>query len=200
LVLLVTAVVTGAMLIVLGVLVYDEFVASAASGPAPGPPDLGMTARSALKQAEQAARAWQSDAELAGALLHQEATCSGPCEGEWAFQFYSPTSSRLALLVTAGGEATIVRDALSPYALPTFSSDAWRVDSDRALEVWWEEGGSYLVERRPNSVISLRLGRSQERPDRLVWTVTGSIPEEGSEFSVRVDARDGTVLIPADAE
>lgn len=186
--------VTAVLVAVAGVLAYDEFSGDRAPPDEPGPPPTGPTARRALRIASRAAEDWNRDAELAGATAHYARRDSGGYSGEWTFQFYSPLSKWMGLFVVENGRATLIRETLSPYEIPVFPDDEWRIDSDEALSIWWDQGGRYLVTRRPDAGITFRLRASEERPRRPAWIVTGTLPGHQSDFSLLVDAIDGSVL------
>jgi hypothetical protein len=78
--------------------------------------------------------------------------------------------------------------------LPTFSAEAWRVDSDQALQTWWDRGGGRWVARRPDTDLAMQLRMPDDGDDDPVWTVVGLVVGAEAAFSVRVNATDGTLL------
>jgi len=181
------------LLIVVGVLLYDWWPRRDILPPA-AEPASGVTAREALAPAAELAAQWQEDARLA--------VVSGRWSGvemqqgddvEWAFQFFSPSTQRLALVLVSGGAARMVRDSLSPYRVPTFSTGEWRVDSDQALRAWWDSGGSTVVARRPDVELAMQL-RVPDEGDDPVWTVAGVFFEQESAFVVVVNATSGVLV------
>ena len=90
----------------------------------------------------------------------------------WMFQFYSPATRRLAVIIVDGGRARLLREATSPYPLPTLGEDDWQVDSLAALEAWWNAGGATFqaIHSEVNLTAQLRM---QAHSNRLVWTITG---------------------------
>jgi hypothetical protein len=153
------------------------------------------TALQAYASASELAEEWQADAQLIGARAH----CLGDVvthggQVEWAFQFFSPATQRVTLLATRGGQVRQIRERLSPYAVSPLRMEEWQVDSDEALDRWWQEGGDYLVTRRSDAEVTMRLYTPRGGPDRPVWTITGSVPNQESPLVVQVDASDGAIL------
>ena len=188
LVLVLGVVVLGAAV---GLMVYDRLIGSAATSPVAGVTGNQFTARRALAPAVELAGQWQEDAHLAAVSGHWPEV-----EGqvEWAFQFYSPATRRLVLIAVADGTARIVRESVSPYVVPTFTAQEWRVDSDQALQAWWDRGGKTLVARRPDVDLAMQLRVSEEAVGQPAWTVVGAIADTETAFTVLVNATDGTLV------
>jgi hypothetical protein len=133
-----------------------------------------MTARSAYQLAVDVARSWQPDGQVAIMSAHWQ-----PRQGRWAsgvvwmFQFYSPATRRLAVIVVDSGRARLLREALSPYPLPVFGEDDWQVDSLEALETWWKAGGASFVSIHSEVDLTAQL-RVLKEDDRVAWTVVGT--------------------------
>jgi hypothetical protein len=163
--------------------------------PVPGPDIVGPTAQQAFASASELAEAWQGDARLAALRAHwPEAGEEHQEEIEWAFQFFSPSTQRLALFAVDGEEVRRIRERLSPYVVGTISAEQWRVDSDEAVRAWWYRGGDYLVARRLDTEITLRLGLREGESPRPIWVITGSLPGHKDALVIEVDAVDGTVV------
>ena len=185
------------LLTVVGVWFYARLIEPPAAPPMAGLPVGGITARAAFDPAAELAAQWQDDARLAAV------SCQWPEVGmqqrddvEWAFQFFSPSIQRLALITVADGAARVVRDSLSPYEMSTFSAEAWRVDSDQALRTWWDNGGRTLVERRPDATLAIQLRPPDESGADPVWTVIGLVFGTESTFTVAVNASSGALIEP----
>jgi hypothetical protein len=183
------------LVVVVGVLVYGRLV-----GPVPSPAAAGLaggqvTARQAFVPAAELAAQWREDACLAAVSGHWPAMGTQP-EGEieWAFQFFSPSTHRLALIVVAGEAARMVRESLSPYTVSTFSAEEWRVDSDEALQAWLDRGGSTVVARRPDTDLAMKLRLPDEGGEHPAWTVVGSVSGTESTFLVVVDGSSGALV------
>jgi len=182
------------VLAVAGALVYGR-VAPASPPSMVGTVGGGVTARQAFAAAAEMATQWQEDAGLSVASCHRpavEARSGGTVE--WNFQFFSSSTRRLALVAADGETAWVVREGLSPYVVPTFSAEAWRVDSDQALQTWWDRGGGRWVVRRPDTDLAMQLRMPDNGDDGPVWTVVGLVVGAEATFSVRVNATDGTLL------
>jgi len=149
----------------------------AAGGPPPGLPvgsTGGATARQAYPLAVEAAQAWQPDGRLAVASANWRYHHGRwPDQVGWTFQFYSPATRRIALVAVEEGRAQLLREALSPYPLPTFDEADWRVDSPEALEVWWGAGGESFMARHSEVGLAAQLRPAEGGEGRPVWTVTG---------------------------
>jgi len=185
------------LLIVVGLLVYSQWGRTAGLAPPSGLAAYGVTARQALAPAAELAAQWQKDAGLAAASCTRPAAGMQPQgEVEWAFQFFSPSTQRLALIMVTGGEPLMVRESLSPYAMPTFSTGQWPVDSDQALQVWLDRGGNIVVERRPDVDLAMQLRMSDEEGEYPVWVVAGVVAGGESVFIVTVNATNGMVVEP----
>ena len=186
------------LLAVVGALVYDRWVGPAVSPPAAaeGVVSAGVTARQAFSPAAELAVQWQEDARLAAVSGRWPAVgmVRSGGEVEWAFQFFSPSTQRLALFAVVGGEARMVRESVSPYVVPTFPTEEWRVDSDQALRVWWDRGGGSLAARRPDAALAMQLRMPDEGGGQPVWVVVGSVAGTETAFVVVVNGTDGTLV------
>ncbi|HEY72458.1 MAG: hypothetical protein DRJ03_24135 [Chloroflexi bacterium] len=183
------------LLVVVGLLFYGQSARSSAPRPMAGLAGFGSTARQSFAPAAELAAQWQADAGLASVSRHwPEAGGQLSGEGEWAFQFFSPSTSRLALVTVTGETASMTRESASPYSVPTFSAAEWQVDSDQALQAWWERGGSTLLARRPGADLVMQLRVPEGGGNRPVWTVAGFVAGTEIVISVAVDGTDGTMV------
>lgn len=180
------------MLVLLGAVAYSQLALSAASRQAAS--SGGITARQAFASAAALAAEWQADARLAAAS--GQLSASSRENIEWAFQFFSPATQRLALIMVADGAARLVHESLSPYPVPTFSADAWRVDSDQAWQVWWDQGGGSMMGRRSDVDMLMQLRMADRESRHPTWTVAGIVSGTDAAFVVMVDAFDGTLVEP----
>jgi hypothetical protein len=183
------------LLAVLGVLIYGRLVGQAAPPPTADVAGSGVTARQAFALASELAMQWQEDAGLAAVSGHWPAvgTHLGD-QVEWAYQFFSPSTQRLALITVAGGEARVVRESVSPYVIPTFPVEKWRVDSDQALQMWWNHGGKSLVARRPDASLAMQLRMPDGGGPDPVWTVAGFVGGTETAITAVVNATDGRLV------
>jgi hypothetical protein len=182
------------LLAAVGALIYDRLAGPAALPPAAGLAGSRVTARQALAPAAELAGQWQEDARLAAVFGGWSAvgTQSGP-QVEWAFQFFSPSVQRLALVTVADGTARVVRDSASPYTVPTFPAREWRVDNDQALWAWWDHGGEDLVTQHPDANLAMELRLPDEGGERPVWTVVGLVAGTETAVIVAVDGASGAL-------
>lgn len=139
----------------------------------PVPLPLKPSAREAYRSALEAARAWQEDARLVSLSAHVQQVRGGwPSQCSWIVQFYSPATGRIALMAVEAGRARLLQERVSPYSLPVFHEDQWRVDSPQALEVWWVNGGADFLARHSGVEVTLRLGPASPTNAFPVWTIT----------------------------
>jgi hypothetical protein len=158
----------------------------------------GDTARRAFVSAAEMAAQWQQDARLAGVSGQQLAAGKRAAnEIEWGFQFFSPSTQQLALVAVSGGKARMARSpALTPYPVSTFASEEWHVDSDQALQAWWERGGASLVAQNAQVDVMMQLRVLKEKGNRPVWTVAGAAAGTNTTLTILVDAGDGAIVGP----
>ncbi|RME32375.1 MAG: hypothetical protein D6793_11150 [Thermoflexia bacterium] len=137
------------------------------------PLPLEPTAREAYRAAREAARAWQPDARPSSLSAHWQRTRGRwPNQTVWMFHFYSPSSGRLAVFLVEVGRPRMLREALSPYPLPTFAEEQWRVDSPQALEAWWADGGADFLARHSDAEVTLQLKPASPTDNRPEWVMT----------------------------
>ncbi|MFN2229464.1 MAG: hypothetical protein ACK2VA_06825 [Anaerolineae bacterium] len=157
-------------------------------------PESPGSARSLYAYADQAARTWQADAQLASALSNwafvEIDDLSQPAP--WTYQFYSPATGRACTVSVDGTQATVIRESLSPYPLRPVTGEAWRVDSPQALSAWLEQGGGAFLSRHSVVDLSARLRVSEQ--GRLEWVVVGMVRDTETMQLVRIDAATGAVL------
>ena len=183
------------LLAAVGALIYDRLAGPAALPPAAGLAGSRVTAHQALAPAAELAAQWQEDARLAAVFGGWSAVGAQPGrQVEWAFQFFSPSVQRLALITVVDGTARMVRDSASPHAVPTFSAREWRVDNDQALWAWWDHGGEDLVVQHPDADLAMQLRMPDEGGERPVWTVAGLVAGAETAVIVAVDAASGAVV------
>ena len=134
----------------------------------------GPTARQAYPPAMDVARSWQADGHLAVVSAHwRPRQGRWPTEVTWMFQFYSPAARRLAVVVVEGGRARLLREAVSPYPLPSFSETDWQVDSLAALDAWWSAGGATFLSIHSEVDLMAQLRPLEGGGGQPMWTVTG---------------------------
>jgi hypothetical protein len=183
--------------VVVVLLFYDRLVEPTSSSPVAGLAIQGDTARAAFDPAAELAAQWQQDAQLTSASCQWSNVGTQRTDATvWAFQFFSPSTQRLALVTAADGAARMVRDSLSPYRVSTFSAERWRVDSDQALRSWWNSGGSDVVARHPDMDLAMNLHMPDEGGNDPVWTVVGLASNPEMTSIVVVNGADGSLIEP----
>jgi hypothetical protein len=183
--------------VVVVLLFYDRLVEPTSSSSVVGLAIRGVTAQGAFDPAAELAAQWQKDARLTTVSCQwSNVGTQRTDETVWAFQFFSPSTQRLALITVADGAARMVRDSLSPYSLSTFSAERWRVDSDQALRTWWNSGGSDMANRHPDTDLAMHLHMSDEGGNDPIWTVVGFVSSPEMTSIVVVNGADGSLVGP----
>lgn len=185
------------LLTVVVVLLFYDRLAGSTSSPVVGLAIQGVTARRAFDPAAELAAQWQKDARLTTVSCQwSKVGTQRTDETVWAFQFFSPSTQRLVLITVADGAARMVRDSLSPYSLSTFSAERWQVDSDQALQTWWNNGGSEMATRHPDTDLAMHLHISDEGGNDPVWTVVGFVSSPEMTSIVVVNGANGSLVEP----
>jgi len=157
-------------------------------------PEIPQSAHKLYPQAEQAARSWRSDAGLVSAVANwpfvELDDLSLPAA--WTFQFYAPGAQRILVVNVDGDSVTPIREATSPYPLPTVSAQDWKLDSHQALNAWLNHGGGELLRAHPIVDLSARL-RTSDRGE-LQWVVVGVARDEQAAQIVYMDAVSGDIV------
>jgi hypothetical protein len=163
------------------------------------PDKPGFTAQEALPSAQEAARAWQEDAQLMSAnaswrglppdeLLDEEVS--------WAFVYFSPgaRSLRVFQVTPDGAEEAETMDA-NPHTR-VVDTGSWLVDSPDVLNAFLNQGGRDFLHENPEATITLRLG-STEDGDSPVWLAVGISSEDKETIVVQIDPVNGEPTTPA---
>jgi hypothetical protein len=187
------------LIIVLGVFVALTYGALAivlvrlSANNASGQPDF--TAKQAYPTAQEAAQAWQGDAQLVSAnaswrdlkpeeLLEEEVS--------WGFTFFSPAArSMRTFSVTPEGAQGVESIEATPN---TRVADVglWQVDSPQVLTLFLDHGGRDFLAQHPGATVSLRLGPA-EGSESLAWLAFGISSANRSTLTVQVDPSSGEV-------
>lgn len=170
------------------------------------------TAKDSLNPADEAAKAWAADAELAritgaeGAWRASEARAAdfaraasdekvgdGRCE-VWAYRYVAASQAR-AYVVVVDRDGRVVRAGEEAKQPGERALGAWRVDSDEALRIakGASEGLREGTQKESFGVVSTLKLDAAGTP---VWTVTGGGGDRtgGGGGVVRLDAANGKVL------
>ena len=175
---------------------FGEVAATPTPVPTYTVPFVEVTARRLYPAAEALARAWEPDAQLAGANAGWSATgldrLGDPTD--WSFRFYSPSRSRLYFVgVSSNGQAAGAehfKKETSPP--PTINVEAWAVDSPEAIAHWLDNAGGALLGQNPAMEVSIQLG-VDPASGRPVWIIAGFDSSGGQSLAVKVDATTGQV-------
>jgi hypothetical protein len=153
-----------------------------------------VTAKGVYAVAMEEARSWQPDGQLAIVAAHwRTRERRWPTNVTWMFQFYSPSTRRLAVIMVDEGRARLLRESPAPYSLPTIDQEQWQVDSLAALDAWWDAGGGTFVSLNPELDLTAQLRPVQDTQagDRLVWSVVGVVGSQVKRLAI-----DGTTGEP----
>ena len=155
----------------------------------------GFTAKEAYPTAQEAAQAWQGDAQLASAnaswrdlkpeeLLEEEVS--------WGFTFFSPAarSMRIFSVTPQGAQGVESIDATPNTRVADVG--LWEVDSPQVLTLFLDHGGREFLVQNPGATVSLRLGPA-EGSEPLVWLAFGISSANRSTLTVQVDPSSGEV-------
>ncbi|HUW95265.1 MAG TPA: hypothetical protein VMW58_05720 [Anaerolineae bacterium] len=159
------------------------------------PNAAGFTAKEALAGAQEAARAWQSDAQLVSANASWRGLPPDELmteEVSWAYTFFSPQAREVRIwsVTPQGATAADTIDASPNTRVLDFA--AWEVDSPQVLTAFLDHGGSGFLEENPEATISLRLGPSEDG-ESPIWLAFGISSSNRSTLTVQVDPVSGEV-------
>jgi len=155
----------------------------------------GFTAKEAYPTAQEAAQAWQGDAQLVSAnaswrdlkpeeLLEEEVS--------WGFTFFSPAARSIRIFsVTPQGTQGVESIEATPN---TRVADVglWQVDSPQVLTLFLDHHGRDFLAQHPDATVSLRLGPA-EGSEPLLWLAFGISSANRSTLTVQVDPSSGEV-------
>ena len=155
----------------------------------------GFTAKEAYPTAQEAAQAWQGDAQLVSAnaswrdlkpeeLLEEEVS--------WGFTFFSPQarSMRIFSVTPEGAQGVESIDATPNTRVADVG--LWQADSPQVLTLFLDHGGREFLAEHPSATVSLRLGPA-EGSEPLVWLAFGISSANRSTLTVQVDPNSGEV-------
>jgi hypothetical protein len=132
--------------------------------PLPG----GQTARAAHATLQRWMTRWAGDATLLSASA--SLLKSGQGEGVWTFLIYSPRKRKLALVSVRNAEVVILREQPALYPQTPLPPPAWSIDSDEAINRWWQASGRSTWLGASAQSLHIRLGRGQA--DAPTWQIT----------------------------
>lgn len=132
--------------------------------PLPG----GQTARAAHTTLQRWTSSWADDAAILSASTSLLKTQQS--EGVWTFMIYSPRKGKLALVSVRKAEVVILREQPALYPQRPMPPQAWSIDSDEAINRWWQASGRSTWLGASAQSLHLRLGRGQA--DEPTWQIT----------------------------
>jgi hypothetical protein len=155
----------------------------------------GFSARDALPAAEEAARAWQSDAQLVSANASWRGLPPDElltAEVSWSYTFFSPQARTVRVWsVTPQGAAAAETITANPNTR-VLDFATWKVDSPQVLTTFLDHGGRGFLEENPEATVNLRLGPSEEG-ESSIWLAFGLSSSNRSTLTVQVDPTSGEV-------
>jgi len=174
-------------------------VAARAAEIEPTPAFEGKTAQVAYAAAQQAAAAWQSDAQLlnATATWPQGASTEELLDGasSWGFTFYAPAAGRVAAISVVDDDASVVSEGPHRQETPLLDASGWNVDSRQVVELVLNEGGAAFVNEEGVTVLTMALSADNANQDgRIEWQASLIAPQSGRALILRIDATSGEIL------
>ena len=165
----------------------------------PTPIYEGNTAKVAYAAAQNAAQAWQADAQLlnATATWPQGATAQQLVDGEtsWSFTFYSPSAQETALISVVEDEATLISTAAHTQENPVLNVSGWNLDSQEVIRSLLQEGGNDFINQEQVTTLTTALfAEDQEQNGRIEWQASLISLANGRALTLRIDATSGEIL------
>lgn len=159
----------------------------------------GQTAKDAYLAALPEAREWADDVQLVSVSAHWADVTPETVDQVdiWDFSFFSAGHNRIFFTLVLTDQQAIGR--AHPYRLkkPPHLVDPtrWTIDSDEAISIWLNNGGSVFLTTFPDNEVEalLRQSESIENP-RPVWNIIGTSADQSQIFYLIIDASTGTVL------
>jgi hypothetical protein len=160
--------------------------------------DATVTAKTVYPLAQEVARNRQADVQLASisATWGETNVKTVGSPTAWTFQFYSPETNRIYVVVVDQGQAQLIREAFTPHPSPPIHEESWPIDSDEALGIWLSYGGGqFLMAHLAGTKVVAQLAISPDGP-QAIWTVAGLSERGQAYFTVLVDAATGAHRAP----
>lgn len=165
----------------------------------PTPVYEGNTARVAFVDAQRTALTWQADAQLlnASATWPQGAAINALASGEeaWTFTFYSQGVSKTAVYTVVDRQVTFIGESNSPTFQEVRDSSAWQIDSNEAIRLLLEQGGSQFLEQEQITILTMVLMTHTQTPSQqMEWFLSLIGTESGNSIDLRINAASGELL------
>lgn len=168
---------------------------SAAAVPVPTSVYEESTAMVGYARAQQAIQDWHSDAVLldATATWPQGVTETMLRAGEanWAYTFYSPAQSAIALVTVQGDAASRISENVYSAPSPLADAGSWLLDSTQAIDKFMAEGAAQFLQAEGPSTMIMKLTAVD---DQMVWFLSLFANGSGRAFTMRIHATTGEVL------
>ncbi len=168
-----------------------------AAKPQPKAPEA-ITGRNAFYKCYPAARLWAQDAQPYRVESETVADSKGR-EGkaiEWRIGFASPVHHSSKPYKWSAGEVSFEPDdtySATNSSTQVFNSAFLKIDSDQALDVAQQKGGSKLLEAEPDTLIFYVLAWDNHE-NALLWHVIYGATRDNPKLRVSVDASTGVFL------
>ena len=150
-----------------------------------------ITAHSLLPVAQEAALAWESDAQFVSASATWNHATLAELEQpvEWIYCFYSPGLQRLLFVIVTPGREVIVRPHLDKTRreLRLVNPNDWRMDSPAAITAWLNHGGGEWLQFSAERIVSAQLTQNLQTNGPM-WTISGLNSETGESFVYTIEA------------
>ena len=157
-----------------------------------GDDPIPFSPREALGLVEDAALAWEPDAQLIY-LENDEAITPTGQSGRWGYLFYSAATDQSRGYSVQGGKIVVASDLQFEFEAPPLPG-TW-VDAGIALTAAEAKAGAKYREEfggEATTLLLVRGGFDEKQPDMTTWTVIYTSPGSPSLF-VLVDAVEGKV-------
>jgi hypothetical protein len=127
----------------------------------------GQSAREARRSLEKWTTSWAEEVVLVTA---SSSMIKDSDRDPWTFLVYAPRRGRIAVVTIMGSEVLVLRERSIVYAQPSIDDQAWQIDSDEALERWWQQTGYRVWERPDAHSLHIRLGLNKENV--VAWRIS----------------------------
>lgn len=157
----------------------------------------GETSLIALARAQQIAENWQTGAQLVNASaswpLNAQPNQLQDGIAEWSFTFYDATTNTVADISVVSGKASLSRTYTPRGELRPLRTGGWQVNSDKAIAIFMENGGSAFYEREGQIVLFARLS-TVETSGRMEWLIAAVSEITNNSLTMWIDATSGEIL------
>jgi len=156
-----------------------------------GKPELQVTHEKARSRAVE----WQPDAELVSAAAQWQLAGGERLmleQASWSFNFYSPATSQVQIIVVDQAGAHPVRQIPVSRA-PVPVGAGWSTEGNDLLQTFLAHGGEQFI--RQHDPVSVHFRLSAQERGRPTWYLGAIAPEARQSFVVGVDALSRRVVL-----